>query len=219
MQQLWHACTPGDTAPARAVQLGILSTAALTWPSLCPKAQLSFSSSLLLLHVTQSKTLLYSSSAQLTLSAVSNPQVLAGSRPSGGTSQENAWQNLASAVAWEKQSSASISHVRDVDIICHKEKVVPWVVLQEYEKHNSWFSHLHLSRLPKKNAAELLIPSAQAQMTADKAMKWRCKQMLANEEERFYISIITEWVNQGWRRSEWICVYTSPEDFCLLQQV
>lgn len=150
MQQLWDACAPGDTTPARTVQLHILSTAALTWSSLRPKAQLSFSSSHRLLHLTQSKSLPYSSSAELTLSAVRNPEVLEGSRPSGGTSQENAWQNLASVVAWEKQSPASISHVRDLDIICYKERVVPWAALEEYEKHNSWFSHLHLSRLPKK---------------------------------------------------------------------
>lgn len=51
-------------------------TAALPWPSPCPKAQLGFASSHLLLHLlAQSKTLLHSRLAELTQSSVSNPGV------------------------------------------------------------------------------------------------------------------------------------------------
>lgn len=45
--------------------------------------------------------------------------------PREGTTQGNAWQNPAFAAAGEKHSSASISHVRDVDISGYKKRLVP----------------------------------------------------------------------------------------------
>lgn len=49
---------------------------ALPWPSPCPRAQLGFASSHLLLHLlAQSKTLLHSRLTELTQSSVSNPGV------------------------------------------------------------------------------------------------------------------------------------------------
>lgn len=83
------------------------------------------SSHLLLYLLTQSKTLLYRRAAELIQSTVGKPEVLAGSRPREGTTQGNAWQNPAFVVAREKQSSVSISHVRDVDITGYEERKVP----------------------------------------------------------------------------------------------